>query len=186
MVEAGESEFKALLKTRYLLIFRDAKNAEHGKLRLTGTYLEREMFSLPSRNEIGLRSDTRARPKRPNLAVGFNLEGSWAARDWFRLRLIGREYPELALSFNAVRCEVCMINGKNCGKKFTLRQIHEGAIGKIHGSIPIAGHQTVHVPQFRIFDCTEDQCSGTDEPPGGLHLRARIANEVEQFGENSL
>src|SRR5467141_3623875 len=108
----------------------------------------------------------------------FNLEGSWTAKDWFRLRVIGREHPELALSFNAVRCKVCMINGKNYRKKFTLRQIHERAIGKIHGSIPIARHQTVHVLQFRMFDCTDDQCSGTDEPPGGLHIRARIANEV--------
>jgi hypothetical protein len=33
------------------------------------------------------------------------------------LRVIGRKYPELALSFNTVGCEVCMINGKNCGKK---------------------------------------------------------------------
>ena len=96
-----------------------------------------------------------------------------------QITVIGREHPELALSFNAVRCKVCMINGKNYRKKFTLRQIHERAIGKIHGSIPIAQHQTVHVLQFRMFDCTEDQCSGTDEPPGGLHLRARIANQVE-------
>jgi hypothetical protein len=97
----------------------------------------------------------------------------------FRLRVIGREHPELALSFNAVRCKVCMINGKNYRKKFTLRQIHERAIGKIHGSIPIARHQTVHMLQFRMLDCTEDQCSGIDEPPGGLHLQARIANQVE-------
>src|SRR4030095_16311806 len=104
----------------------------------------------------------------------------------FRLRVIGREHPELTLSFNAVRCEVCMINGKNYGKKFTLRQIHQSAIGKIHGSIPIARHQTAYMLQFRIFDCTEDQCSGTDEPPGGLHLRARIANEVEKLRENGI
>jgi hypothetical protein len=109
----------------------------------------------------------------------------YRARDWFRLQVIAREYTQLALSFNAVRCEVGTINRKNYGKAFSLSQIHERAIGKIHGSIPIARHQTVHVLQFRIFDCTEDQCSGTDEPPGGLHLRARIANEVEQFGENS-
>ena len=121
-----------------------------------------------------------------NLEVGFHLKGNWTARDWFRLQVIGREHPELALSFNAVRCEVRMINGKNYGKKFTFRQIHERAIGKIHGSIPIAGHQTVHILQFRIFDCTEHHCSRTDEPPGGLHLRACIANEVEQFCENSL
>src|SRR2546427_9099200 len=127
----------------------------------------------------GLRSGTRARAKRSNLEVGFNLEGNWTPRDWFRLRVIGREHPELALSFNAVRCEVRMINGKNYGKKYTFRQIHERAICKIHGSIPITRHQTVHVLQFRIFDYTEDQCSGTDEPPGGLHLSARIANEVE-------
>ena len=114
-----------------------------------------------------------------NLEVAFNLEGNWTAREWFGLRVIGREYPELTLSFNAVRCEVCMINGKNYGKKFTLRQIHKRAIGKIHGSIPVARHQTVHLLQLRIFDCTEDQCSGTDEPPGGLHLRARIADEME-------
>jgi hypothetical protein len=37
----------------------------------------------------------------------------------------------------------------------------------------------MHVLQFRMFDCTEDQCSGTYEPPSGLHLRARIANQVE-------
>jgi hypothetical protein len=42
--------------------------------------------------------------------------------------VIGREHPELALSFNAVRCKLCMVNGKNYGKKFTLRQIHERAI----------------------------------------------------------
>jgi len=32
MVEAGESEYLWVLKTRNLLIFRDAKNAEHGKI----------------------------------------------------------------------------------------------------------------------------------------------------------
>jgi hypothetical protein len=31
-MEAGESEYSGLLKTRNLLIFRDAKNAEHGKI----------------------------------------------------------------------------------------------------------------------------------------------------------
>jgi hypothetical protein len=178
-LEAGESEYSGVLKTRKLLISETPKTQETAKLRLTGTYLEHAIFSLLSRNEIQLRSGARARAKRSNLEVGFNLEGSWAAQDWFRLRVIGREHPELALSFNAVRCKVCMINGKNYRKKFTLRQIHERAIGKIHGSIPIARHQTVHVLQFRMFDCTEDQCSGTDEPPGGLHLRARIANQVE-------
>lgn len=28
------------------------------------------------------------------------------------LRVISREYPELALSFNAVCCKICMINGR--------------------------------------------------------------------------
>jgi hypothetical protein len=32
MVEAGESEYSWVLKTRKLLIFRDAKNAENGKI----------------------------------------------------------------------------------------------------------------------------------------------------------
>jgi hypothetical protein len=32
LVEAGESEYSGVLKTRKLLIFRDAKNAEHGKI----------------------------------------------------------------------------------------------------------------------------------------------------------
>src|SRR6266403_5943440 len=32
MVEAGESEYSAVLKTRNLLIFRDAQNAENGKI----------------------------------------------------------------------------------------------------------------------------------------------------------
>jgi hypothetical protein len=32
MVEAGESEYSVVLKTRKLLTFRDAKNAEHGKI----------------------------------------------------------------------------------------------------------------------------------------------------------
>jgi hypothetical protein len=32
MVEAGESEYSGLLKTLNLLIFRDAKNAEHGRI----------------------------------------------------------------------------------------------------------------------------------------------------------
>jgi hypothetical protein len=31
-VEAGESEYVGVLKTHNLLIFRDAKNAEHGKI----------------------------------------------------------------------------------------------------------------------------------------------------------
>lgn len=42
------------------------------------------IFSLLYRNEVGLRSDIRGRPKRSNLAVGFNLEASWAAGHWFR------------------------------------------------------------------------------------------------------
>jgi hypothetical protein len=95
------------------------------------------------------------------------------------LRVVGREHPELALSCNAVRCKICVINGKYCRKKFTPRQIHERAIGKIHGSIPIARHQTMHVLQFPMVDCTGDQCSGMNEPPGGLHLRACIANQEE-------
>jgi hypothetical protein len=32
MVEVGESEYSAVLKTRKLLIFRDARNAGHGKI----------------------------------------------------------------------------------------------------------------------------------------------------------
>jgi hypothetical protein len=32
MVEAGESEYSVVLKTRKLLILRDAKNAENGKI----------------------------------------------------------------------------------------------------------------------------------------------------------
>jgi len=32
MVEAGESEYRAVLKTRNLLIFRDAQNVENGKI----------------------------------------------------------------------------------------------------------------------------------------------------------
>jgi hypothetical protein len=34
MVEAGESEYTGALKTRKLLIFRDAQNAENGKIAL--------------------------------------------------------------------------------------------------------------------------------------------------------
>ncbi len=32
MVEAGESEYSRVLKTRNLLIFQDAQNAENGKI----------------------------------------------------------------------------------------------------------------------------------------------------------
>jgi hypothetical protein len=91
------------------------------------------------------------------------------------------EYPELELALDAVRCEVRVINGKNYGKRFSLRQTYECGVGKIHRSILTARHQAVHVQQFCIFDCTEDQRSGTEELPGGLLLRVR-ANEVEQFG----
>lgn len=52
-------------------------------------------------------------PPLTNLEVRFNLERNWTARERFRLRVIGREHPELTLSFNTVRCEVCVINGKN-------------------------------------------------------------------------
>src|SRR5262245_49959301 len=93
--------------------------------------------------------------------------------------VIGREYPELTLPFNAVRCEVCVINGKNYGKKFTLRQIHQRAIGKIHGSVRIARHETVDNLQSRICECTEHQCSRADEAPCGRPRRARIDNQVE-------
>jgi hypothetical protein len=41
--------------------------------------------------------------------------------NWLPLRLLDRKYPELALAFNAVRCEVCVINGKNCGKGLSQR-----------------------------------------------------------------
>ena len=102
------------------------------------------------------------------------------------LRLLDRKYPELALAFNAVSCEICVIHGKNRGKGLSLRQIYECGIGKIHGSIPIARHQAVHALQFCIFDCTEDQRSGEDELRGGFHLRVRIANKMEQFSEDSL
>jgi len=34
LVKPGESEYSAVLKIRKLLIFRDAKNAEHGKIAL--------------------------------------------------------------------------------------------------------------------------------------------------------
>jgi hypothetical protein len=34
MVEAGKSEYSAVLKTRKLLIFRDAQNAENDKIAL--------------------------------------------------------------------------------------------------------------------------------------------------------
>jgi hypothetical protein len=32
LVEAGESEYSAVLKTRNLLIFRDGQNAENGEI----------------------------------------------------------------------------------------------------------------------------------------------------------
>jgi len=51
-MDAGESEYPAVLKTRNLLIFRDAKNAGTAKLCLTGTYLEREIFHLPIEMQV--------------------------------------------------------------------------------------------------------------------------------------
>ena len=160
------------------MIFQDAQNSPHSEKRAKLERIWNATFFTSVKSGyyqvVTGKSET------------LNLEGNRTARERFRLWVTGREYPELTLPFNAVRCEVCMINSKNYGKKFTLRKIHQRAIGKIHGAIPIARHQTVHMLQFRIFDCTEDQCSGTDEPPGGLHLRARFANEVEQFVENSL
>jgi len=82
VMEAGESEYSALLKTRNLLIFRDAQNAGIGKIATSWNESGTRDFFTSVANEIGL-SDTKARPKRSNLEVGFNLEGSWAARDWF-------------------------------------------------------------------------------------------------------
>jgi hypothetical protein len=77
MVKAeGESEYSQLLKTHWLLILRDAQNAEHDKIAPNWNVFGTRDFSLLPRNEVGLRSDTRGRPKRSNLAVDFNLEAS--------------------------------------------------------------------------------------------------------------
>ena len=160
MVEAGESNCTDVLKTQKLLKTRGAGAAKDAEKAV-------RMYMACTRSS-----------QKENRQIHFSAV-TGTHENWLTLRLLDRKYPELALAFNAVRCEVCMINGKNYGNKFTLRQIHQRAIGKIHGSIPITRHQTVHVLQFRIFDGSEDQCSGTDEPPGGLHLRADIANEVE-------
>jgi len=105
----------------------------------TGTYLERDFFHFRPEMKSGYYQVVTGKSET------LNLEGNRTARERFRLWVTGREYPELTLPFNAVRCEVCMINGKNYGKKFTLRKVHQGAIGKIHGAIPIARHQTVHM-----------------------------------------
>jgi len=46
-MEAGSRNIPALLKTRNLLIFRDAQNAENGKnCPQLETYLEREIFQF--------------------------------------------------------------------------------------------------------------------------------------------
>ncbi len=45
-MEAGESEYSALLKTRNLLIFRDAQNAENGKIVLNWNVSGTRNFSF--------------------------------------------------------------------------------------------------------------------------------------------
>jgi len=86
-----ESEYSSDIENAQIMIFRDdqtqktRKRASHWNV--SG---KREIFCLPSRNEIELRSGTRARAKRLKISrVGFNLEGSWDARDWFRVQAIG-------------------------------------------------------------------------------------------------
>jgi len=53
MVEAGESEYSGVLKTRKLLKYRAAqKSKKTQKLLSTGTYLERELLSFTRTNRI--------------------------------------------------------------------------------------------------------------------------------------
>jgi hypothetical protein len=50
MVEAGESEYLALLKIRNLLIFPDAQNAENGKCAPNWNVSGARDFSFPKEN----------------------------------------------------------------------------------------------------------------------------------------
>src|ERR1017187_5163389 len=71
--------------------------------------------------------------------LGNLLEGR--ANSSAQLRSFPRKHPELTLPFDAISCEVLVIDRKNDGKRFALRQIHECGVGKIHGAVPIARHQ---------------------------------------------
>jgi hypothetical protein len=50
MVEPGESEYLALLKTSTLLIFRDGQNAENGKIAANWNVSGTRDFSFPKQN----------------------------------------------------------------------------------------------------------------------------------------
>jgi hypothetical protein len=50
MVEAGESKYLAVLKTRNLLIFRDGQNAENGKIAPNWNVSGTRDFSFPKQN----------------------------------------------------------------------------------------------------------------------------------------
>jgi hypothetical protein len=52
MVEAGESEYTALLKTRSFLIFRDGLNAENGKIAPNWNVSGTRDFSFPNKVQI--------------------------------------------------------------------------------------------------------------------------------------
>lgn len=68
-------------------------------------------------------------------------------------RPISGEDTEMALTANAIGCEIRMIDRKNYGDGFAVRQVHQRGISEVHGPIPIARHQgseSTAIPCFRL------------------------------------
>jgi hypothetical protein len=82
MVEAGGVGIQGLIENTLLIDFSRRQKRRTRQIAPNWNISGKRDFFTSVANEIGL-SDTKARPKRSNLEVGFNLEGSWAARDWF-------------------------------------------------------------------------------------------------------
>jgi hypothetical protein len=89
MVEAGGVGINTAVENTDVIDFSRLQNAEHDKIAPNWNVFGTRVVSLLPRNEVGLWSDTRGRPKRSNLAVGFSLEASW-------VRGTGSDYGRLA------------------------------------------------------------------------------------------
>jgi len=100
------------------------------------------------------------------------------------LRPLGGEYAEPPSALNPVCIEIRTIHSENRGQRFPFRQINEGGVGEVHRMIPVSRHQITYMRQLRILEGRQHDRPGTDQFPSCLHVRAAVANEMKQLGQD--
>jgi hypothetical protein len=64
--------------------------------------------------------------------------------------------------------------------------MHQGSAGEIHGAVPMARHQRMDFPEFRILDRQHQQGTGAQKLPRCFHLPPAVANQMKQFRQHCL